>query len=38
MKSSVYLEDDEMKGWLMAWSLLMVVGGFILGVVANFVV
>lgn len=37
MKPSIYLEDDEMKGWLMAWSLLMIVGGFVLGVAATYV-
>lgn len=36
MKSNIYLEDDELRGWLMAWSMLMIVGGFVLGVMATY--
>jgi hypothetical protein len=31
-----YLHDEELFGWLMAWSFLMIVGGFVAGIICSF--
>jgi glycopeptide antibiotics resistance protein len=32
-KSNVYLDDEEMKGWLYAWSFIVYIGGLVSGII-----
>lgn len=36
MNGNPYMHDEELRGWLLAWSFLIYIGGFVSGVVFIF--